>query len=171
MRMRKIRIYLQNMRIIRIYSQNCTYLYVIELYLCIISYYIAIVLQINANFMWIFIIRMRMRMQNFVSMRISHRSKKCYEISHILGVRTSRFSLTTTTSMDESGLHWTSTFLPSCFTDVVDLRWLMMGTQGLTYQIRIESLVNMAVRILSRLQITWNRIRINRFRNELILIC
>ena len=82
MRMRKIRIYSQNMRIIRIYSQNCTYLYIIELYLCIISYYIAIISQINANFMRIFIIRMRMR--NFVSMRISHSSKKCYEISHIL---------------------------------------------------------------------------------------
>ena len=56
--------------------------------------------------------------------------------------------------MDESGFHWTRTFLPSCSTDEVDLRWLMMGTHGFTYQIRIESDVRMAVKILSRLQIT-----------------
>ena len=87
MQMRKIRMYSQNMQKIRIYSQNCTYLYIIGLYLCIITYYIAIILQINANFMRIFIIRIRMRMRIFVSMHISQSSKKCYEISHILAYR------------------------------------------------------------------------------------
>ena len=82
MRVQKICIYLQNMRKICIYSQNCTYLYIIGLCLCIISYYITIILQINGNFMQLFIIRMRM--QNFVSMHILHSSKKCYEILHIL---------------------------------------------------------------------------------------
>ena len=35
------------MQKIRIYSQNCTYLYIIGLYLCIISYYIAIIITDN----------------------------------------------------------------------------------------------------------------------------
>ena len=39
-------------------------------------------LQTNTNFMQIFIIHMRM--QNFVSIRISHGSKKYYELLHIL---------------------------------------------------------------------------------------
>ena len=53
--------------------------------LYIFVYNWVIISQINANFMRIFIIRIRMRMRNFVSMHISQSSKKCYEISHILG--------------------------------------------------------------------------------------
>jgi hypothetical protein len=51
--------------------------------------------------------------------------------------------------------------LPSWSTEEVDLRWLMIGTHGLTYQMRMESDVRIAVKILSRLQITCSTLYFN----------
>ena len=51
--------------------------------------------------------------------------------------------LTTTTIIDESGLHCAKTFRPNSWIEDGDLRWLIMGTHGFTYQMIIESLNRM----------------------------
>lgn len=43
-----------------------------------------------------------------------------------------RHFLTATTNIEESGLHWTSTFLPRSLSEVLERLWLMIGTHGLT---------------------------------------
>ena len=56
-----------------------------------------------------------------------------------------------TQSMLLSGRHTTSTLSPMAATLSADRRWEMMGTQGLAYQMRMESRVMAASRMRSLL--------------------